>query len=596
GAVPSDAGHLAYRTLDGDGTLTARLDVLGSGGGAGITLRAALADDAPRATVLVADGQVRFLAGSGLDLPEVAAATSTAPNWLRLERSAGTVTALLSADGLVWQAIGAAPLALPGASVAGLLARAGTTDLAPTAASFSEVSVQSGGTAPGSLPQPWASRDIGTVLIEGSARFNAGQFTVQGAGDAWGERDAFHYAYRPFTGDGRIAARLFRQAAPRVWAKSGLMFRADLGADAEHVSFYYASERGFHLQYRDARGAETASFFAVEGTPPRWMQLRRSGPLFVASVSDDGVSWTEVGSIDVEMGETLYTGLASTATDIERVGDICIAIFDEVVVEEQPPLDGVLPWVETFGQADGTTADDGETAWTLDVSEASAEAVAEVEDGVLVIGATASEAQPSGSVTWIGEALELDAAGGPIASVTVSSTGSLSASDTLQLRTTLDGETRVAATLIGPAPERQSLVLTSDTLRADRVQLAVRARVGSPAGRYRVERVALAQTPTSAPPPVEGIPRFVIESVYPNPFRSATTLRVALDQPGRYRIEVFDLLGRRVFEQRLREESATVALLPVDLPTGAAGLYVVRVLHEPTGAAVHARVTRLAGG
>src|SRR5690606_10518188 len=59
--------------------------------------------------------------------------------------------------------------------------------------------------------------------------------------------------------------------------------------------------------------------------------------------------------------------------------------------------------------------------------------------------------------------------------------------------------------------------------------------------------------PAPAAPP-DG-PPFAIERVYPNPFNPATTVRLAVDRPGLYRIEVYDVLGRRVREWALRPEA-----------------------------------------
>ncbi|MEM6782573.1 MAG: PQQ-dependent sugar dehydrogenase [Bacteroidota bacterium] len=591
-ASPSDAGRFVYQPLSGDGTVTAQLETLQTGAGAGLALRADGTENSARVVLLVEGDQVALRSTTGGALAEEATATTTTPRWLRLQRAGASVTGSISDDGRTWQIVGVASLVLPDASLGGLIVLAGREPGPAAQATFTDASVRSGLLGPGELPQPWASRDIGTVAIEGSARFNAGQFTVQGAGDAWGDRDAFHYAYRPFTGNGRIATRLFRQAAPRPWAKSGVMLRADLGEASEHVSFYYASERGFHLQYRDARGSETSSFFATDGTPPAWIELRRSGPLFVASVSEDGQSWTEVGSVEVDMGETLYAGLASTATDIDGVGDICIAMFDNVVVEEQPPLPGPLPWIETFSLPDGTDVDAGDTAWTLDFNSAAPEARAEVRAEALEIGPTATVAQPAGSVVWRAEALDLTGFEDAVLTVTIRSAGTLTPADTLQVRYTLDGRSMLARTLVGAIPSGDALVLSTDTLRGTTVQAEVRAVVGS-SGRYAIDRVALASTPTGAPPPVAGIPRFMLRSVYPNPFQDVALIEVELDQPGAYRFEVYDLLGRLAFTERRREESAAVTLVPFSLPAGAAGTYIVRVLHEPTGAAVHTRVTRL---
>ena len=55
----------------------------------------------------------------------------------------------------------------------------------------------------------WNHGDIGAVGLAGDASLSSGTFTITGSGaDIWGNADAFHYLYRPFTGDGTITARV----------------------------------------------------------------------------------------------------------------------------------------------------------------------------------------------------------------------------------------------------------------------------------------------------------------------------------------------------------------------------------------------------
>ena len=83
---------------------------------------------------------------------------------------------------------------------------------------------------------------------------------------------------------------------------------------------------------------------------------------------------------------------------------------------------------------------------------------------------------------------------------------------------------------------------------------------------------------------------FEIVSVYPNPARDAATIRVGLSAPGTYRVELVDVLGRRIFDATLREDAPGVRDLPVDLRGQGAGVYVLRVFQEG-GAVVTRRVT-----
>ena len=63
--------------------------------------------------------------------------------------------------------------------------------------------------APGGLPSPWQSHDVGNVGALGSASFSSGTFTVKGGGaDIWGTVDAFQYAELPLSGDVQFIARV----------------------------------------------------------------------------------------------------------------------------------------------------------------------------------------------------------------------------------------------------------------------------------------------------------------------------------------------------------------------------------------------------
>ncbi|MEO1631726.1 MAG: T9SS type A sorting domain-containing protein, partial [Bacteroidota bacterium] len=86
---------------------------------------------------------------------------------------------------------------------------------------------------------------------------------------------------------------------------------------------------------------------------------------------------------------------------------------------------------------------------------------------------------------------------------------------------------------------------------------------------------------------------FQLEGIYPNPFNPATTVRFGIGEAGMYSVEVFNLLGQRVYSDRFREESSTTREVRVSLSGHASGTYVVRVLHEATGYSVREKVVLL---
>ncbi|HYE95499.1 MAG TPA: T9SS type A sorting domain-containing protein [Rubricoccaceae bacterium] len=78
--------------------------------------------------------------------------------------------------------------------------------------------------------------------------------------------------------------------------------------------------------------------------------------------------------------------------------------------------------------------------------------------------------------------------------------------------------------------------------------------------------------PTAEPPTA-----FAIGAAYPNPFRDALTLEVGLPAPSVLRVEVFDVLGRRVHTAAVGARPAGRSEVRLDGSAWAPGVYVVRV-------------------
>lgn len=75
---------------------------------------------------------------------------------------------------------------------------------------------------------------------------------------------------------------------------------------------------------------------------------------------------------------------------------------------------------------------------------------------------------------------------------------------------------------------------------------------------------------------------FGIAGLHPNPVASRATLRVDAPAPGSLGIEVFDLLGRRVWQTEVDVVGGSEAV-ELDLSGVAAGVYLLRVRHEGGG-------------
>jgi regulation of enolase protein 1 (concanavalin A-like superfamily) len=185
------------------------------------------------------------------------------------------------------------------------------------------------GTAPSpALPSGWASRDIGSVGLAGSAGESGGTFTLRGSGaDIWNTADGFHFAYRTLSGDGEIVGRVASLHASHHWAKAGVMIRESLTAGSRHALMLVSPARGLAFQRRVQTGGVSTSTSGGSGTAPAWVRLVRTGNLIQAYRSSNGSSWSLVGSETIALAGTVYVGLALTSHDD---GTLATATFDGI--------------------------------------------------------------------------------------------------------------------------------------------------------------------------------------------------------------------------------------------------------------------------
>jgi regulation of enolase protein 1 (concanavalin A-like superfamily) len=190
-----------------------------------------------------------------------------------------------------------------------------------------------GGTTPPAFT--WMDQDIGTPgdpAIAGSAMASGGAITITAGGDdIWNQNDAFHYAYVPVSGDFQFVARVTRLDWADYWSKGGIMLRDNLASDSAFAHMMINAGGATGYQWRTPTGnscdwtpGPTANNFP--GTP-YWLRLTRSGTVVTADGSQDGVTWTNVGTLTPAIGSNAYVGLAVTA---HNNGTFTTATFDNV--------------------------------------------------------------------------------------------------------------------------------------------------------------------------------------------------------------------------------------------------------------------------
>ena len=188
----------------------------------------------------------------------------------------------------------------------------------------------------GALASPWASQDIGTLGLTGSSGSPADNIYLTASGsDIQGTSDNFHYAWRSWTGDGTLTARVNGVIATDPWAKAGLMFRETLSANARNAFIALTPGNGTTFQSRSSADGSTGFSNLVGLSAPYWLKLQRVGNLFTPYQSADGVTWTQAGTpVTLSMATTFYVGFAATAHNNTL---LTAAQFDQISLVASAP-------------------------------------------------------------------------------------------------------------------------------------------------------------------------------------------------------------------------------------------------------------------
>lgn len=170
------------------------------------------------------------------------------------------------------------------------------------------------------LPTRWSTLDIGEVGVAGSACYDNGVYELKGSGtDIWDTQDEFRFAYKTLVGDGDIVARVVDQDATNEWNKAGIMVRESLTQGSRHAFIALTSGNGVAFQDRTTTDGYSDNYNTGAGIKaPYWIKLSTTGTTYLAYMSPNGVSWTQVGNpvnAGFGGGVPVYGGLAITSHD-----------------------------------------------------------------------------------------------------------------------------------------------------------------------------------------------------------------------------------------------------------------------------------------
>jgi len=166
------------------------------------------------------------------------------------------------------------------------------------------------------VPAAWANAaqrgvDVGWDTLPGrNEGFNGGVAILGSGRDIWDREDRCRYVVQPFTGNGTFVVRAQRSGGGNDWAKSGLMIRETLAADAKEVMAFVTHGGHVGLQARTETGGMTGSSPDATGAFPVWLMLDRQGDDIHGYRSVDGNTWVSMGTTRLTLPETIYVGFA----------------------------------------------------------------------------------------------------------------------------------------------------------------------------------------------------------------------------------------------------------------------------------------------
>ena len=279
--------------------------------------------------------------------------------------------------------------------------------------------------------QDWTGNAADTLVLY--VRGNAPSFVETADGsvimsavgtDIWNTTDQFRYAYKSLSGDGSITVRVDSLVRSNEWAKAGVMIRETLEGGSKHAFMCVTPDYGTTFQRRPVAGQASASTDVGGAGAPRWVRLTRTGNVFTAHDSLDGVTWTEAvvsPALEIQMAASVYIGLAVTSHDaaivtaaefsnVSTTGNVTGAWQTAEIGVAQPAGNSAEAMYVTIEDSAGKTEtvvnpDAAITArptwqeWAIPYSDLSAVNLGRIEKMVIGVGsATAPTAGGAGTV------------------------------------------------------------------------------------------------------------------------------------------------------------------------------------------------------
>ena len=180
------------------------------------------------------------------------------------------------------------------------------------------------------LPEGWASLDIGKVGISGDDDFESNSFIISASGTGIeGNSDQFRFIYHELSGNGEIIARVVSVDNTSSTAMAGVMIREKLDSTSSNGTSALTPANGIKAKWRPFDGLKISAKSGSAVSAPYWVRLQRSGDYIVSYESADGKIWKTLKAEQIKMQIKVQMGLVVTSGNNDS---LCTAVFDNVII------------------------------------------------------------------------------------------------------------------------------------------------------------------------------------------------------------------------------------------------------------------------
>ncbi len=209
----------------------------------------------------------------------------------------------------------------------------------------------------------WNSADIGNPNIKGNVSVFGDTVRVKGAGKLKDNSDTAHLAYVKMSGNTEIVAKVDDMTAVDNHAFAGVMIRESLSPDAKTVAAGLSHTKPYEWKETDPNTGKSTTYYrnafsaymcgrrttggsfdmlsenldSPEAAAKSGVQLKNDIPFknygeflgyyfkltrinnrFVSYISPDGISWTKLGEMKLDMPKDVYVGLAVDGNKVDN--------------------------------------------------------------------------------------------------------------------------------------------------------------------------------------------------------------------------------------------------------------------------------------